>query len=90
LITELEPNVNTQTLKVFCDSRGAISLAKNAITSQRSKHIDVRWHFVRDHVENGNIEVKHLSTDEMSADILTKPLNKPKIKFFCEKLGLLN
>jgi len=90
LITELEPNVNTQTLKIFCDSRGAISLAKNAITSQRSKHIDVRWHFIRDHVENDNIEVKHLSTDEMSADILTKPLNKSKIKFFCEKLGLLN
>lgn len=88
LVAEIESHANTRTLKIFCDSRGALSLAKNAITSQRSKHIDVRWHFIRDHVENGNVEVKHLNTEEMTADILTKPLGKPKINFFCKKLGL--
>lgn len=65
---------------------GAIHLAKNIITSQRSKHIDIRHHFVRDHINKGDVKVDYIRSESMPADVLTKSLTKVKhnscIKFF--------
>lgn len=79
---------NYQTVTVHCDNKGAIDLATNNITSQRSKHIDIRHHFVRDHVNNKNVKVLYMSSDEMPSDVLTKPLSKEQHKKCINFLGL--
>jgi transposase InsO family protein len=59
---------------VYEDNQGAISLARGSQIGRRTKHIDVRYHFVREQFEAGAIELEHCSTQDMIADILTKPL----------------
>ena len=59
---------------VLEDNQGCIALAKNPVSHARSKHIDIRHHFIRDAVEEGVINLVYCRTDEMLADILTKPL----------------
>ncbi|GJU68182.1 hypothetical protein Tco_1254441 [Tanacetum coccineum] len=65
------------TLKV--DNISAIALVKNPVFHGRSKHIDIRYHFIRECVENGHINVEHVSGELQRADILTKAL--PRLKF---------
>lgn len=74
---------------IYCDNVEAIHLAKNTVTSHRSKHIDICHHFVREHIQVGDISVKYLPSDSMPADVLTKPLGKIKhekcVEFFMLK-----
>jgi hypothetical protein len=60
-------------MTIRCDNQGAIFLAKNE-TSARTKHIDVRYHFIRDHVEDKTISIEYVNTKENTADALTKNL----------------
>jgi hypothetical protein len=60
----------------MCDSTSAISVAKNFVPHSRTKHIEVRYHFLRDNVEKGNIDLIHVPTEKQLADILTKPLDQ--------------
>jgi hypothetical protein len=52
----------------------------------RTKHIDVRYHYIREMVENGEIKVEYLRTEDMIADMLTKPLAKRQFKKLCQRL----
>jgi hypothetical protein len=61
---------------LMCDSTTAISVAKNPVLHSRTKHIEVRYHFLRDNVEKGNIDLIHVPTEKQLADILTKPLDQ--------------
>lgn len=58
------------------DNQGAIALCKNPVHRQRSKHIDIRYHFIRSILEDGKIVIEYCPTDKMVADVLTKPCNK--------------
>jgi hypothetical protein len=60
----------------MCDSTSAISVAKNPVLHSRTKHIDVRYHFLRDNVEKGIIDLTHVPSQKQLADILTKPLDQ--------------
>lgn len=71
---------------VYCDNISAIKLSKNPVMHGRSKHIDVRFHFLRDLVKNGVVELIQCSTQDQVADILTKPL---KLDAFLKIRGLL-
>jgi hypothetical protein len=59
---------------VLCDNSSTIKLSKNPVMHGRSKHIDVRFHFLRDLTRDGVVELKHCGTQEQIADIMTKPL----------------
>lgn len=59
---------------LFIDNKSAIDLAKNPMFHGRSKHIDIRFHFIRECVERGEIVVKHISGEKQRADCLTKAL----------------
>ena len=59
---------------IYGDNQGFIALATNPIHHNRSKHIDVKYHYVRNEVENGRVKLKYIPTAEMTADILTKAL----------------
>lgn len=79
-----------QTTTIFNDNQGAGMLSKNPIFHNRTKHMDVRHHFVRQNVIENVIEVKYLPTEEMPADVLTKCLAKPNHEKCINKLGLVN
>ena len=70
------------------DNQGAIAMAKNPVDHARTKHIDIRYHFVREGVQNGVIVLKYVATDEMIADILTKPLPKHRFEKLVTELGM--
>ena len=70
---------------VNCDNIGAIYLAHNAKTSQRTKHIDVKYHFVREYVEDGMIKVVFVKSEENDADIWTKNVKSDIFKKHTEK-----
>ena len=70
-------NVNA---KIGVDNQGTIALAKNPIKQQRSKHIDVRYHFLRDAVGNGYVELYYIPSNENVADVFTKPASGRRIK----------
>lgn len=71
---------------IYVDNKSTIDLSKNPVFHGRSKHIDVRFHFIRDCIERGDILVKHVKTREQKADVLTKPMFTVK---FEEMRGLL-
>ena len=71
------------------DNEGAIALSYNPVIHERSKHIDVAYHFTRERVESGEINIIHCPTDDMWADVLTKALPKDKhVKFTKLLLGI--
>jgi hypothetical protein len=75
-------------ITILCDNQGAIALAKDNKFHGRTKHIDLRYHFIREAVEDGKINVKYVPTDHNISDIFTKPLPKPKFQHFVKLLGL--
>lgn len=74
---------------IFNDNQSALKLCKNYIFHARTKHIDIRHHFIREHVSSGTIIVNYLNTKEMLADVLTKPLSKDSHNQFTSQLCLL-
>lgn len=75
-------------ITLYNDNISAQKLANNPLFHRRSKHIDIRHHFIREAIADENIELKYLSSDEMTADIFTKSLNAQKYDKFRSKLGL--
>lgn len=70
------------------DNQGAIAIAKNPVNHSRTKHIDIRYHYIRECVQNGQIELQYCPTNDMKADILTKPLTKQKFEYLRGEIGL--
>ena len=67
--------LNLITFAIKCDNTSTINLSKNLIQHSRTKHIDIRHHFLRDHVQNGDISLKFVDTNNQLAYIFTKPLS---------------
>ncbi|KHJ30084.1 putative effector [Erysiphe necator] len=79
---------NAMTVQTRGDNQGAIHLVKNPILSERSKHIDISYHFVRDLAEKKRIAVEYIPTKDMIADGMTKPLPRVSYEKFVRELGL--
>jgi hypothetical protein len=75
-------------IPIRCDNTSAISLSKNPIQHSRTKHIEIRYHFIRDHVQKGDIELEFVSTDSQWADILTKPLIEERFCTIRREIGM--
>ena len=76
------------TMELKGDNNGAISLVKNRQISERSKHIDVAYHYIRELQQSKRVDVGYVPTDEMRADGLTKPLAKQKFQLFINLIGM--
>ena len=72
VLSFIVPSLSEKSIKVLVDSEGAINLAANPLSSARSKHIHIRFHFIRELVRTGTIALEHIPTKEQRADILTK------------------
>nr|GFA09845.1 retrovirus-related Pol polyprotein from transposon TNT 1-94 [Tanacetum cinerariifolium] len=75
---------------IYCDSKSAIAISCNPVQHTRTKHIDVRYHFITDHVEKGTIELYFIGTEYQLADLFTKSLPEARFKFLVEKLGMMS
>lgn len=75
---------------IYCDNRSALNLANSDAYHVRTKHIDVRHHYVRNKIVNGDILIKPISTNEMVADCLTKNMTVEKQSFCTTRMGLIN
>ncbi|GKF55069.1 hypothetical protein Tco_0165409, partial [Tanacetum coccineum] len=76
-------------IPIMCDNKGAIDLSKNPVQHSRTKHIEIRHHFLRDNVQKGNISIfeeENVSSEDNIADILTKPLKREPFNYL--RLGL--
>ena len=73
---------------VHSDSQGAIGLAKNPEHHKRSKHIDIKHHYVREQVAAGSVVVPYISTNDMVADVLTKPLAADRHNYLAGEMGV--
>ena len=73
---------------IYCDNQGAIALAKDNKFHSQTKHIDLRYHFIREAVEDNKIRFEYIPTDKNVADIFTKALPRPRFMGFVESLGL--
>jgi hypothetical protein len=73
---------------IYEDNQGCIALAKNPVQHHRTKHIDVKYHFIRERIEEGTVKVIYCPTNEMKADILTKGIAAPQFKQLRDLLNL--
>ncbi|KAJ9544631.1 hypothetical protein OSB04_024338 [Centaurea solstitialis] len=75
-----------QRILIYWDSKSEIQITANPVQHSRTKHIDIRYHFIKDHVEKGNIELYFVESDYHLADLFTKPFNE-KRHFFLLKMA---
>ncbi|GJV85503.1 hypothetical protein Tco_1525401 [Tanacetum coccineum] len=76
-------------IPVLCDNKGAIDLSRNPVLHSRTKHIEIRLHFLRDNVQKGNITIDKVNSEDNIADILTKPLKREPFNLLRLALGLM-
>ncbi|GJT53646.1 retrovirus-related pol polyprotein from transposon TNT 1-94 [Tanacetum coccineum] len=75
---------------IFCDNTSAIAISNNPVLHSRTKHIDITYHFIIDHILKGDIELHFVPTDLQLADTFTKPLAEPNFTRLVAELGMLN
>ena len=89
MLADLQANPKEPTVMQE-DNNGAIALAKNPVSHARTKHIDIRYHYVREAVQDGIISLTYCPTEEMAADLLTKPLPRGRFESLRIKMGLVS
>ena len=88
LFSELGYNTTKKASTLYIDNQSAVSVAKNPEHHGRIKHLDLRFYWLRDIVESGQISVVHCPTAKMPADVLTKSLTRVKVGLCRDMLGL--
>ena len=83
-----ELGLNQMEYIVYCDSQSAIDLSKNSMYHARRKHIDVKYHWIREEVESESFHGKKIQTSEYPADMLTKTIPKDKFELCKEHVGM--
>jgi hypothetical protein len=87
LFSELGQPIKSPT-QIFVDNRGTIEYTTNAGFHARSKHIDIRHHFIRDSITSHEVTIHHCASEENISDIFTKPLTRNKHEYLVNKLGM--
>jgi hypothetical protein len=77
-------------VSLLCDNESAIRMADNPVEHSRTKHIDIWYHFLRDHQQRGDIEIAYVSTKEQLVDIFTKPLDEKTFTKLRNELNILD
>jgi hypothetical protein len=74
--------------EIYCDSRSAVILARNPVYHGRSKHIEIKHHYIRELLEKGEVRLENCNTEEQIVDLMTKSLSLKKHEAFCLELGI--
>ena len=75
-------------IPMYCDNRSAIAISCNSVQHSKSKHIDLRYHFIKDHVEQGTVELYFVGTEYQLADLLTKALPPARFNELVHRIGM--
>nr|GFB19138.1 retrovirus-related Pol polyprotein from transposon TNT 1-94 [Tanacetum cinerariifolium] len=79
---------NYNKIPLYCDSRSTIAISCNPVQHSRTKHIHTRYHFIKEHVENGTIELYFVRTEYQLADMFTKSLPKDRFKYLVRRIDM--
>ncbi|KAJ9565707.1 hypothetical protein OSB04_001673 [Centaurea solstitialis] len=82
-------DIQLSKIPIYCDNTSAIAIANNPVLHSKTKHIEVRYHFIRDHVMNGDIELHFVPTEYQLADLFTKPLDITRFNMLISELGMM-
>ncbi len=82
LCKDMKVSAGEDSVLIQVDNQGAINLARNPVHHQRSKHIDIKYHFIRSEIQAGIVSLEYVPTEENIADIFTKPTSKGKLEKF--------
>ena len=82
--------IRQEHLTIFCDNTSAINIFKNPIQYSRTKHIEIRHHFIRELVKDGTLTLEFIHTDDQKADLFTKPLNSKHFEFLRQNIGVIS
>ena len=77
-------------IPLLCDNESAVKIANNPVQHSRTKHIEIRHHFLRDHVSKGDIIIESVSTHDQLADIFTKPLDEQRFCYLRNELNVID
>jgi hypothetical protein len=80
--------VRFERVPLMCDNTSAISVAKNLVFHKKMRHVERRNHFLRDHVEKGDIEMRYIDTERQLTDIFTKPLDASRFANLWGEIGV--
>ncbi|GJR30591.1 retrovirus-related pol polyprotein from transposon TNT 1-94 [Tanacetum coccineum] len=73
---------------MYCDSKSAIAISCNPVQHSKTKHIDIRYHFIKEHVERGTVEIYFVGTEYQLADLFTKALPKERFEYLVHRIGM--
>ncbi|GJZ20738.1 retrovirus-related pol polyprotein from transposon TNT 1-94 [Tanacetum coccineum] len=85
----IDYGIRLDNVPIMCDNKGAIDLSKNPVQHSRTKHIEIRHHFLRDNVQKGNISIEKVASEDNIADIFTKPLKRKVFNYLRLGLGMM-
>ena len=74
---------------IYYDNQSCIKLSENPVFHDKSKHIEIKYQYIRDMVEKGAVELLYIAPEQQIADVLTKPLSRLKLEYFRDKLGVV-
>ncbi|KAI3771818.1 hypothetical protein L6452_02987 [Arctium lappa] len=86
----LDCDLQLSKIPIYYDSTSAIAIANNPVLHSKTKHIEIRYHFIRDHVMNGDIELHFIPNNYQLANLFTKPFDETRFNFLISELGMLN
>jgi hypothetical protein len=74
---------------ILCDNQSCIKMTENPMFHDKTKHIEIWYHYIRDMVQKGAVKLQYVGIDEQVADVLTKPLSRVKFEYYRDKLGVV-
>ena len=77
-------------LSIYSDNTSVINISKNPVQHSRTKHIEIRHHFIRELVEDGTITLEFIHTNDQKADLLTNPLDSKRFEFLRQNIGVIS
>ena len=81
--------ITQDTVVVYCDNSSAIDISKNPVQHSKTKHIEIRYHFIRDLVEKKIVTLEYIPTERQNADIFTKPLDRSKFEILSQVISVI-
>ena len=82
--------ISQDTMVVYCDNSSAIDISKNLVQHSKTKHVEIRYHFIRDLVERKIVILEYIPTKCQNANIFTKPLDRSKFETLCQVIGVIH
>ena len=86
----LDYGICQEHLTIYCDNTSVINISKNPIQHSRMKHIEIRHRFIREFVEDSTLTLEFIHTDDLKADLFTKPLDSKRFEFLHQNIGVIS